>query len=279
MGDWKGDEAETEWKGAGHGQLDGEGVDGGLLCPRCLKFEGKNSRSLKTHMRYCNKGDVMRYIELSASSKGKDRCECGFTSPVPKGLQSHQLTCELIKRRLNQSQIGQIPPGAKIRMWITTQWYTGTVTEHTPTAALPHLYRIRFRAKGEKPRPYDLEQFNFRLIPRKTPNGKGTKRKFKDIEHDPEEPEEKGLSEDDVGGDDAVRGRGKERGRSVGGKRELRPRKRKKKKRRKVEDPHFVYLHDITRYRHQLFNRQYNAFQNYVDDWLCKTRQFLKQYD
>ena len=264
------------------GSLRGD-LNSSLLCPRCLKFLGKNSRSLKTHMRYCNKGDVMRYIELSTASK--DCCECGFTSPVPKGLQSHQLTCELIKRRLNQSHIGQIAPNSKIRMWITTQWYTGTVIEHTPTPELPHLYRIRFRAKGEMPKKYDLEQFNFRLIPRNrktatsssssSANGTGAtrtrtaspprrrsvsgkKRKFERIQRDENDEDESTANTK---------------------RQELRSRKRKKKKRRKVEDPQFVYLHDITRYRHQLFNKQYDAFQSYVDDWLSETRRFMKQFD
>ncbi len=304
VGSEHGQDAECEWKTEGQGAdgrdgpstpngasmswRDGEGVDGGLLCPRCLKFEGKNSRSLKTHMRYCNKGDVMRYIELSTNSKGKDRCECGFTSPVPKGLQSHQLTCELIRRRLNQSQIGQIAPDSKIRMWIETQWYTGTVVRHTPSAAVPHLYEIRFRAKGEKPMPYDLEQFNFRVVAKKTaagsPKRSGTKRRFKEIERDGTEEETPQKGEGGRGS--GRKGRGKGTRQSGGGKRAPwsaeqgdEPLPRKRKKRRKVEDPHFVYLHDITRYRHQLFTRQYAAFQNYVDDWLCKTRQFLKEYD
>eukprot|EP00483_Globobulimina_turgida_P012504 UN12527 len=120
-------------------------------------------------MRYCNKGDVMQYLQRqnNTSAENNTSCECGFTSHVAKGLQSHQLTCELIKRRLNNQSIPLIEANSKIRMWIVTQWYTGTVIKHTPTSHIPNLYQIHFRSKGDQPLPYNLEKYNFRLLTNK----------------------------------------------------------------------------------------------------------------
>merc|ERR1712228_952836 len=83
-----------------------------FMCPRCGTFEGKNSRSLKTHMRYCNKSDIMQYLSSRKQDENAMKCECGFSSHVAKGLQSHQLTCELIKRRLNKVTIAKMTQNA-----------------------------------------------------------------------------------------------------------------------------------------------------------------------
>merc|ERR1712110_1046456 len=83
-------------------------------------------------MRYCNKGDIMQYLEeRNGANVDVTKCECGFSSHVAKGLQSHQLTCELIKRRLGMKKISKMATNTKIRMWIDTQWFTGRIMKHT----------------------------------------------------------------------------------------------------------------------------------------------------
>merc|ERR1712129_129369 len=42
-------------------------------------------------------------------------------------------------------------------------------------------------------------------------------------------------------------------------------------------NPFFIYLHDVTAYRHQLFNEQYDVFANDAAKWIDDTKGFLNK--
>merc|ERR1712228_894916 len=163
----------------------------------------------------------------------------------------------------------------KIRMWIDTQWFTGTIIKHTPSSQLPHSYLIHFRSKGDKPLTYDLEKYNFKVL------------KHKIFDDDNDDNDDDANEENKIKIKRHNHRKHKKRKKHKRKKNEKQKKKRKrqqmngndeddddflnnncsapKSKRRRLSlsehsktcNPFFLYLHDISKYRHELFQSQY----------------------
>lgn len=321
------------------------------ICPKCGVFEGKNIRSVKTHMRYCKQTQIKQYLALN---KNERLCMCGFISPLKKSIRTHILSCQVIKRYLGEREMPSImKPNTRIKVFIDNQWHVGCIIKHLSVddcrhepeiekaqkekmmeimahdgftandityevIHYSHVYEIYFRNISEQPIICNLMKQNHMFI---ADDGRRRKYQFKTVAKLISETDQKYKKK-------------KLKKKKIENKKNKKHKKRKHKKhknmkKRKIDDdesdenkslslkqplfkkrrvgecqfvimdynadvrpmrdgdgndistdnPFFLYLSDVTRYRHHLFTEQFHLFQESSWKWMNEATKFIEEFE